>query len=55
MSKVLRDRLGVSLKDVHINHKAAVLLAYALGYINDEAFRFLTGLGDLGMDKECLD
>jgi hypothetical protein len=52
MSKALRERLRESLKDVPINYKASVLLAYALGYIDDAAWKFLSGLDSFGMDQE---
>lgn len=43
MSKELREYLEPKLKEVSSDLKAKILLAYALEYIDDEAFKFITG------------
>ncbi len=52
MSKELREYLAPKLENVSMCLKSSVLIAYALGYIDDTAFKFITGMESFKMDNE---
>jgi len=51
-TRKLREHITAHIEGVPMCLKSSILLAYALGYIDDAAFNFMTGLGSFQMDAE---